>query len=211
MRVLAPAFIAAMALAVSAQANTIVKNGGFETDVLSQSTPTISPPANWTTSAVTDAVTSAIVTDVGADNAFPHTGSNDAFFGDGTLSQSLTLISGQKYTVSFFVGVTNLEMFLNDSSSFDATLGGIDLLSGGIAPDALTVGTYTQFTATVTASSTTETLSFTGLTPSDSYDWYLDDVSVTQQAGNTPVPEPASALLFAAAAGLLSMVRPRRT
>lgn len=190
----------------AAQAN-LVLNPGFETET--GGGPPWSPPDNWVVGSVIDPNSGSTVTDAGADDALPNSGSRNAYLGDGTLSQILATTIGTTYTITW--SVTALpQMVLDPGASLTASFDGVDLLSATpIAPGDV-AGGYTQYSAMVTATSTGALLAFTGLSSGDSGVWYLDDVSVEAQTGNTNVPEPSGGLVLLTAVGAVRWVRRRR-
>ena len=97
---------------------------------------------------------------------------------DGTLSQTISTVAGQTYTVSFW-----LKSVGSGNNDFKATWNGQTLL-------ALTNTEfgYTQYTYTVTATSNTTTLGFSGASLNGESAWYLDNVSVA--AGGTAPAGP---------------------
>jgi len=176
----------------------IVANGGFEVP----SGPLASPvtPTAWTVGGSGDA---------GADSTFPHGGLNDAFLGDGTLSQALSLTPGQSYTVTFWLGIDDSTTLADTGASFTASLGRTSLTASPIASASFgTVSEYLEFTDTAVAASSVETLGFDGFTTGDAGDWYLDDVSVVPTA-STSTPEPSALAMLCGALGLLSLIRLR--
>jgi hypothetical protein len=188
------------ALAAPAVAN-LVTNGGFEADDTSGGP--VTPPAGWTLG------TSPATEDAGVDNTYPHSDNNAAFLGDGTLYQELATQVGTVYSISFWVGVQDPTTQNDSGATFNASFGGTDLLSGGITTAAYTsIPQYIQYTDSVTATSTTTTLSFTGITTGDTGDWYLDDVDV--EATSSAMPEPSVLLVLASALGFLTLMRVRR-
>lgn len=190
----------------AAQAN-LVLNSGFETET--GGGPPWSPPDNWAVGSVTDPESGNTVADAGADDALPNNGNRDAYLGDGTLSQILATTIGTTYTITW--SVTALpQMILDSGASFTASFDGVDMLSGTPISPGDVAGGYTQYSATVTATSTATLLAFTGLSSGDSGLWYLDDVSVVAQTGNTNVPEPSGGLLLLTAIGAVRWVRRRR-
>ena len=169
------ALAATLAYAVPASATNLVTNGGFETGDFT----------GWTLSGNSGFT--------GVDN-IAHSGSYGGFFGQvgstGTLSQTLGTVSGQTYTISFW-----LEDDGGTPSSFDASFGSSDLLAL-TNPDAFN---YTFYSYSLTASSASTLLSFTFR--QDPAYFHLDDISVAP-AG---VPEPATwamMILGLGAAGL---------
>jgi len=175
----------------------LVQNPGFEADTIGPPNYFVSPPMHWISSG-----------DSGADNAFPHSGNNDGFIGTGGLSQTVATVSGMSYAVTFWVGINDANLASDSAASFDATLGGQDLLSGGISPSAVAYPGYTAFTDTVTPGANA-LLSFTGVINAPDGNWYLDDVSVVAVASST-IPEPPAILSLLAALGAIALVR-RRT
>jgi hypothetical protein len=106
----------------------------------------------------------------------------------GTLSQSITTVPATYYTVSFFLANEG-----GPHNSFLATFGGQTVLS---LTDANAFG-YTEFTATVKATSASSVLAFTA--QQDPADFLLDDVSV--EAGPAPVTGGGLLSIGAAIAG----------
>jgi hypothetical protein len=176
-----------------AVSGNLILNCGFETNDFT----------DWT---ATDAATGSAL-DVTLN--IPNSGTHDARFGasggeNDLLDQSFATISGDSYTVSFYV----------DSSAASATGqfiadwngGNILTLTGatgsGTGPD--TAG-YEFYTFTESATSASTDLEFGGNTKAAYY--HLDDVVVTQNAPSA-VPEPSS-ISFAVAGlfGILLMGR----
>jgi hypothetical protein len=104
-----------------------------------------------------------------------------------TLSQVLSTVIGDEYTVSLYLaqdggpttGNTNPNEYAN---SFSASFGGNTLMSGPVSFEG-----YTQYTFNVDATSTSSVLNLT--LGNDPGQFLLDDVSVTD-ASPSPVPEP---------------------
>jgi parallel beta-helix repeat protein len=110
-----------------------------------------------------------------------HTGNNAAAFGaigsDGTISQTLTTVVGQTYTLDFWLA--NLSGGPND---FTAKIGGVtelQLVNAAAQP-------YTEYSYTYTATSTSTTLEFDAM--QQPAQWDLDDVSVAPTGSVTPPP-----------------------
>ncbi len=122
------------------------------------------------------------------------------FTGNGVLSQILTTVAGQAYTLSFSLldqaGLFS-DNFVVDLGAFSTTITGD------------TASTYTSESFTIPAAditSTSTTLSFQASNPFSA--WDLDDVSVTANA----IPEaPAGAILAGAVLMMLSLRRYGRT
>jgi hypothetical protein len=170
----------------------IVQNCGFETGTFS----------SWTGTATTDTIFNYVDSgDPLAIGTTPYQGSYEAALGSlgstEVLSQSLTTVAGQTYTIQFAL--------LNDTTpvnpytdSFMAAFGSDDLLSlSNVAADG-----YTLYTYTATATSASTVLSFTE--ENDEGDFELDSVSVAA------TPEPSSfALLGSGLLGLAGVARRR--
>ena len=108
-----------------------------------------------------------------------HSGQDAAGFGsvgsDGTISQNLTTVVGQSYTLDFWLA--NASGGPND---FTAKIGGVTelhLVNAAAQP-------YTHYDFTFTATSTSTPLEF-GFRQDPSH-WSLDDVSVVQATGSAP-------------------------
>ena len=106
-----------------------------------------------------------------------HSGQDAAGFGpvgsDGTISQNLTTVIGQSYTLDFWLA--NATGGTND---FTAKIGGVTelhLANAAAQP-------YTHYNFSFTATSTSTTLEFDFR--QDLSEWHLDDVSVVQVSGN---------------------------
>ncbi len=122
---------------------------------------------------------------------------------DGNQAAFCQVYLGSSCTISqdvsgFTVGDTySVSVYLADRAGYtanaiDVQLGGVDL--GSYTP--ATTGFTQIMTGTMTATSTTMTLSFAGIAPADNdYDTALDLVTLQENAPGG-VPEPASMLLL---------------
>jgi hypothetical protein len=135
----------------------------------------------------------------GVDAPSAHTGLYGAFFGEdspgSSISQNVATAPGGIYVVSFWVQ-------LDDSavpSSFSWSWGGV---AQAPALSNASGFNYALVSATVTASGASTPLQFSFTNPNSF--WLLDDVSVT------PVPEPATPMLWSAGALLLAALARRR-
>ncbi len=167
---------------------------GFENGIPSSYTGDMGD--GWVVTAGTGAICN--VSGVPCGNAGPaHTGIQMAFldWSDSlnTISQTLTTVIGQTYTVSYWVA--------GDQPNFlDVTFGGSTLFNG-TAPTNIN---YVQFSFDATATSTSTILAFSGQRTVRGVE-LLDDVSVTA----TGVPEPATWLLTSVALLGLGVLRRR--
>jgi hypothetical protein len=161
----------------SANAQNLVQNPGFESNTSSNSTDFWSKSAGSFTSFT----------------GSPHTGSFAAYFGNGTIqgsgiiSQSIATTPMTDYLVSFF-----LQNGGGPSNDFLATFGGQVVLA---LHDVNAFG-YTEYSATITATSTDSILAFSGGSGPSAFQ--LDDVSV--QSAPAPIP---GAGIMSSAAGLI--------
>jgi hypothetical protein len=168
---MAAAGILACAFALPAQAQNLVQNPGFEStpDDGSNTSP------GWTLDASSD---TTYVNGEGTANsgvwAVEFAATDAAGASQGTLSQAITTVPSTYYTVSFFLANEG-----GPHNTFLATFGGQTVLS---LTDANAFA-YTQFTATVRATSASSVLAFTA--QQDPSDFLLDDVSV--ESGPLPV------------------------
>jgi len=177
--------VAAIAFSTSANAVSLVTNGGFETGDFT----------GWTTHNLTlfDSVCGGVC---------PHSGSFGAAFGaptaDSGISQDIVTIPATTYVVSFFLWNRDLGGAVDNDLSI--SFAGTTLLSGtNVAPFS-----YTLFTYDVAAVSTLSTLAFSFR---NSTSWfYIDDVSVEA----APTPLPAALPLFATGLGALGLLGWRR-
>jgi hypothetical protein len=183
--------------AARAQAQNLVQNPGFEQSVDANTSP------GWTANTTCCGENNTIFLDK---PSYAHSGDWSAQFSETTLSDAMAGALSQviatrpmtAYTVSFFL--SNSE---GPENSFTATFGGQTVLSLTNSP----LFGFTEYSATIVATSTSSTLSFVGEQAPGYFE--LDDVSVTQAA---PAPVTGGGVLsFAAAAGLMVLRRLRRT
>ena len=189
------AALAAVALASGQPAHAapinLVQNPGFETGDFTNWTVSGSPP------------------NIGVDDYFldVHSGNYGAFAGNDVqtgLSQVIPTVVGATYAVSFWLNVQQGDAF---GGYVDATFGGQPVVT---LTEPAENDTFTEYSASLVATSTSSTLAFTFRQPEGYYGF--DDVSVTETSGPPPppsVPEPGSlALLAAGLAGLAWSRRP---
>ena len=130
-------------------------------------------------------------------STLPHTGSFAELL-QTTVQQTIPTVSGDTYTLAFWVLNTN---GTSVPFSMDVSFGGTSVLTPTV-----TSTTYEEFTTTVTAHSTSSVLE---LASTAGYG-LIDDVSLVL-ASPTPAPEPASlAVLVTGLAGLAGLRRRRR-
>jgi hypothetical protein len=175
--------------AVQARAGNIVADPGFESGI-----PSDYPGAmgdGWVVTAGTGAICNN--NHAGCGNAgSAHTGSQMGYLdwsnSLNTITQDLTTVIGQTYTISYWVA--------DEKANFlEATFGGSTLFNGTAPVNGVNPGDYVQYTFTSTATSTSTVLAFTGQRTAGGNGTLLDDVSVTPGA----VPEPATWLLTSVA------------
>ena len=163
--------------------NNLVSNPGFESSSFNLT--------NWTKTG-----------NVGVGAAifgFTHTGGNGAeMFGTGTLSQTITTVAGQHYTLSFWVanvieGGAGASLFESGANSFVVNWGGVAVVGSAVSnadysavlpsSDPLFGNPayygFTQYVFDVVGGAgTSTTLSFAETNDSNYSEWALDDVSV---------------------------------
>lgn len=199
------AIVALAAPAITAHADNVVQNPGFEADAALLTGPcggTI-PSIGAQCSTVTNWAVSG---DAGEDTTNPNSGVVDAFLGTGSLSQALPTVAGATYSISFFLAADEgtLDDAFVDDANVDVNFGGddlgaIDALNDYVAQGA-GAGAYSQQNFMGTAGGNGMLLTLTGTNPGGT--WYIDDVNVTCTANCsliTAVPEPSSLSLTLAA------------
>lgn len=113
-----------------------------------------------------------------------------------TLAQAISTVPGQTYTLSFYINSTipgGQQFFM---ASWDGQA--VATSSNGDIGNQ----SYGQVIRSVTATTSSTILSFTGYNSSGAY--RLDDISVL------PIPEPATAVMMLLVGGLSALWRPRR-
>jgi hypothetical protein len=178
------------AFAVQATAANIVADPGFESGTPSSYTGDMGD--GW----IVMAGTGAICNNSGAgcgNVGEAHTGVQMAFLdwsdSFNTITQDLTTVIGQTYTISYWVA--------DEQTNFLQVMFGGSTLFNGTAPGTgATSSDYVQYTFTSTATSTSTVLAFSGQRSTGRGGTLLDDVSVTPGAA---VPEPATWLLTSVA------------
>jgi hypothetical protein len=177
--------VATIGLATPAQAVELVTNGGFETGNFS----------GWTLGGNTG------FTSVTSNPTYVHSGTYGAALGpvnsNGEISQLLSTITGQTYTISFWLR--------NDGGTpndFYAYFGSQQLLA------TVNQGASAFFNYTYQATETAPTLLRFSFQQDPAY-WGLDDISVDGPRGNT-VPEPATWAMMLLGFGGIGMAMRRR-
>jgi hypothetical protein len=189
-----------------AVSGNIVVNCGFETGDFT----------GWTIGGTTsDPIVMGLPEYYGVDGLDANSGnygaymSQDLFVGTSpvTLSQTLATTAGDMYSVSFFLEQDSAPTTVGYVHAFSAAFGGTTMLS--LTPTVAvpgTVGSFTEYTYTETASAASTTLAF-AFENDDNY-WSFDDVSVTQIASATP--EPSTAAMGGMALGAMLLLWSRR-
>lgn len=189
-----PLLALAAVLAMQAKASSIVSDGGFESAALGNYTGSIGD--GWT-------VTAGTITVVGTDTVFgiSHSGNQMVYLdfeaSVNTISQTLTTVVGQSYTISYWLADTSPNTVI-------VTFGGQTLFNGTSPTNGIdSASDYVQYTFTATATSTSTVLSITGQwLDTGASGTLLDDVSVTP---NGPPPTPAPSSLYLCLIGLAGL------
>jgi hypothetical protein len=122
------------------------------------------------------------------DGISPNSGSDQAFFADlvanaTTLSQTITTVPTDAYTVSFFLA-QDTAVASPYSNAFSASFGGASLVNLVAVP----VQGYTEYSYNVDATSASSVLSLTF--GNDLGEFLVDDISVVNDTPAATTPEP---------------------
>ncbi|NVD98164.1 PEP-CTERM sorting domain-containing protein [Massilia sp. BJB1822] len=177
----------------------LVKNGGFESDIVGNS--------NWiqgnTLSGWTVGANGVEIRNDVAGKAF---GGNNFVeldtYGNSSISQNLATTAGGKYTLSFYYSPRE---FTSSSTN------GIEVLWNGVSKGIFSANggsngnLWQQYSFNVTGFGPSTALEFRAVGASDSFGGGLDNVSVT-----SAVPEPGSMALMGLGLGLLGFCARRK-
>lgn len=169
--------------AINTQAANIIGDPGFESATLGTFT-TILSDGFWNVTTGTIQVDNTAVGEGGV----PHSGNQMVYLDFNTtvntISQTFATVSGQSYTISYWVAD-------NDPNSLVVNFGDQNLFTGFAPINGVTSpADYVQSTFNVTADATSTTLSFAGqwLGGDGDFGTLLDDVSMT----TATAPEPST-------------------
>jgi hypothetical protein len=138
--------------------------------------------------------------------------------GDGSnstegVSQTITTIPGDKYSLSYYIGNTSGGSIFGTTSTVNGSFGGVAFSDTNSTADTTGLN-WAQFTHTFVATGTSATLVFSNGDPSSDNSNGLDNIVVTNLGPITNVPEidPASAAsALVLLLGGVAVLRGRRT
>jgi hypothetical protein len=179
---------------VGAARADLINDGGFEADQPFSSTGSPTPSSGfWTFSGAPLGSDAGVNRNQGGPGAGAHSGSNwYAYGGSGdTISQTVQTQTGTMYTLTYWVALTGS----SGGYTFEATWNSAPFTTNrGSSLIVVTSGsssfTYQEYTAIVTGTGPSGTLSFLGADGGGGGFLELDDVSLLP-----PVPEPSSMAL----------------
>jgi hypothetical protein len=173
------ALITSLITPVAFADTNLASNSGFElTTANGCPTGITSCPINWTWEGGTNYTGISLT---------PHTGVNSFRFGEvysnnpTQLAQSLSTISGAKYSVTFYLSNPYFSISSSYSNNFNVKINGLTLVN----LNNITIPTFTLYSSSFLASANSLILMFTGYDWSPSGGFFLDDISVLRVGPGT--------------------------